>query len=51
MDYYWNVQDDGEEHRILLCDQGNSIRFYWEKGYHDIVHMYSEANYVSCNFN
>lgn len=55
--YAWVVRDDGEEHPLLMCEQGAVIRLHWEvdtmsgAGYHDVVHMGSEANYVSCNFN
>jgi hypothetical protein len=48
--YSWVINSDAKEHDLVVCGKGDAIRFYWESGTHDMVHMANEANYVGCDF-
>jgi hypothetical protein len=50
LSYNWVIKSDGSEHDLIVCGKGDAVRFYWEAGTHDLVHMGNAANYVGCDF-
>ena len=49
----WKVRGDGEEHDLVVCEVGDSLRLHWDavSSYeYDVFDMGSEASYVACDF-